>query len=77
MVNDNNILSNHCFNNAKGISMEFKKSSGNSRNSYAKENKKKEDEAVLLTFTQIKKVYYVCRDPKHLANKYPERSKID
>ena len=72
------MLSNHHFDNTKDISKEFEKNLDNSRNSHEKgNNKKKEDKAVLLTFTQIKKVYYICRDSKHLANKCPKRSKID
>ena len=70
-------MSNYQFNNAKEISEEFKKNSGNSRNSYEKENKKKEDNAMLLTFAWMKKVYWLCRDPGYLADKYPKRSKID
>ena len=78
MVNGNNVLSNHYFNNTKDISNKFKKNLGNGRNDREKgKKKKKEDKAVLLTFTQIKKVYYICRDSKHLANKCPKRSKID
>ena len=78
MVDGNNILSNHCFDNTKDISKEFKKNSGNSRNGREKGyKKKKEDEAVPLTFAQMKKAYYIYGDPKHLANKCPKRSKID
>ena len=78
MVGRNNTLSNYHFDNTKDISKDLKKNSGNGRNGREKGNKKKkEDEAVPLTFAQIKKAYYVCRDPKHLANKCPKRSKID
>ena len=49
-VDGNNILSNHHFDNAKEISKEFKKNSGNSRNRCEKENNKKEEETVPLTF---------------------------
>ena len=55
MVGGNNLLSNYYFDNAKEISKEFKKNLGNSRNSYVKQNKKKDDKAMLLTFTQIKR----------------------
>ena len=47
----NNILSNHCFDNAKDISKELKKNSGNSRNSHEKGSKKKEEETVSFAFT--------------------------
>ena len=50
IVNGNNVLSNYYFDNAKEISKEFKKNLGNSRNSCAKGNKKKEEETVPLTF---------------------------
>ena len=51
MIDRNNILSNHHFDNAKEISKKFKKNLGNSRNSCEKGNKKKEEETVPLTFT--------------------------
>ena len=51
MVGSNNVLSNHCFDNTRDASKEFKKSSVNSKYNYEKENKKKEEETVLLTFT--------------------------
>ena len=73
----NNVLSNYCFNNAKKISKEFKKNSGNSRNSCKKGNKKKEEDTTLLTFTQLKKVCYICGDSRYLVNKYSKRSKTN
>ena len=51
MADGNNVLSNHCFNNAKENRKEFKKSSVNSKHSCEKENKKKEEEAIPLTFS--------------------------
>ena len=60
MVDGNNMLSNNCFDNAKDISKKFKKNLANGRNSCEKGNKKKkEDEAVPLTFVQIKKTCYI------------------
>ena len=70
-------MSKHCFDNTKEISKELKKNSGNGRNSYVKGNKKNEDKTALLTFAQMKKVYYICRDSRYLASKYPKRSKIN
>ena len=78
MIDGNNVLSNHRFDNTKDISKEFKKNSGNGRNGCEKGyKKKKEDKAIPLTFAQMKKACYVCGDPKHLANKCSKRSKID
>ena len=77
MIDYNNVLCNHCFDNARDTSKEFKKSSVNSKYSCKKEIKKKEEEATLRAFTQLKRAYYICRDLRHLANKYPKRSKTN
>ena len=71
------MLSNYYFHNAKEISKEFKKNLDNYRNSCKKENKKKEEEAVPLTFAKLKKTCYVCGDSRYLANKYSKKSKTD
>ena len=77
MVNSNNILSNYCFDNTRDTSKEFKKSLVNSKHSHEKRNMKKEEETILLTFAQLKRACYIYRDSRHLANKYPKRSKTD
>ena len=76
-VGNNNILNNYQFDNTKDLN-KFKKSLGNDRKDYKKGNtKKKEDEAIALTFMQLNKAYYICRDPKYFANNYYKRSKIE
>jgi hypothetical protein len=77
IVGGNNILSNYYFDNAKENSKEFKKNLGNSRNSYEKGSKKKEEETAPLTFAQLKKVCYICRDSRYLAYKCSKRSATD